>query len=251
MKDVETDRMPDVELDWSVVRPAKMNAEMMRALLDAGLLEGRKVELRHGELVEAEPSKILRDVRIDPELRRHGLHPAPVDAAMMDALIDAGTLRDRRYELIQGRFIEMSPGKNLHGTILGEAFVQLYNGAKNGLSLAIDVAVRLDADTIVGPDIIVLPKGLSSDDAGGSDALLIVEISNSTLSQDMKAKARLYAMHGVIDYWVVDIPNRLIHVHRDPSPNGYNSVVARPWTEPVTALNAPDLTLSLPEGFGR
>ena len=249
MKDVETERGPDVELDWSVVRPAKMNAAMMHALLDAGLLEGRKVELYSGELVEAEPAKLLADVEIDPDLRRCGLHPAPVDAAMLDALIEAGTLRDKRYELIQGRLIEMSPAKNLHGKIHSAIVFRLNAMGGERFEYGIDVAFNLDDETTVAPDFIVLPKGMSSDDANGPDAVLVVEISNSTLKQDLEPKARVYAMHGVTDYWVVDIPNRLIHVHRGPGPTGYATVVARPWSEPVTALNAPALTLSLPEAF--
>lgn len=251
MKDVETEGAPGLELDWGVVRPAKVSAEMMRALADAGLLDGRKVELHSGELVEAEPSRVLTDVEIDPELRRRGLHPAPVDAAMMDALIDAGTLRDKRYELIQGRFFEMSPAKHLHGTVIAKVIVQLHRMGEEGFEFAIDVAFNLDGDTTVGPDVIVLPKGMSSDDARGPDAILVVEIANATLNQDLRPKARLYAMHGVADYWVVDIPNRLIHVHREPGAEGYGSVVARPWTEPVAALSAPALTLSLPEDLAR
>jgi len=49
-------------------------------------------------------------------------------------------------------------------------------------------------------------------------AVLIVEVSDTTLQTDLTEKAERYATAGVTDYWVVDIVNRELHVLRDPAP---------------------------------
>ena len=59
--------------------------------------------------------------------------------------------------------------------------------------------------------------------------------------------AQLYAAHGVADYWAVDLPNRLLHIHRGPGQDGYATIAQQPWSTPVTALCSTALTLTLPE----
>ncbi len=52
-----------------------------------------------------------------------------------------------------------------------------------------------------------------------------------------------YAAHGIAEYWVVDLPNRLLHIHRDAKPGGYAQVVAQAWGETVYPLCAPDIAI--------
>lgn len=49
-------------------------------------------------------------------------------------------------------------------------------------------------------------------------AVLVVEVSDETLFEDTTTQAELYALGGVPEYWVVDIPNRQLRVFRDPAP---------------------------------
>ena len=46
---------------------------------------------------------------------------------------------------------------------------------------------------------------------------MIVEISLTTLKFDRTCKARLYAAAGVADYWIVNLEERVLEVHRQPS----------------------------------
>ena len=50
---------------------------------------------------------------------------------------------------------------------------------------------------------------------------LVVEVADSTLKYDCEVKDKLYAQAGIIEYWVLDLPNRQLHVFRDPTPDGY------------------------------
>lgn len=55
----------------------------------------------------------------------------------------------------------------------------------------------------------------------GPEVRLAVEISDSTLDMDLGRKARLYASHGVPEYWVVDVEARLIHQLWAPEGDAY------------------------------
>ncbi len=53
-------------------------------------------------------------------------------------------------------------------------------------------------------------------------ALLVVEVSVSTLRFDRNKKAAIYVKAGIADYWVVDVVNRRIEVRRNPHEDGEN-----------------------------
>jgi Uma2 family endonuclease len=46
------------------------------------------------------------------------------------------------------------------------------------------------------------------------EVLLLIEVADSSVDSDCGEKAALYAAAGIQDYWVVSLPERLIHVFR-------------------------------------
>ncbi len=73
-----------------------------------------------------------------------------------------------------------------------------------------------------------------------AEVRLSVEVSDSTLQWDLNAKKEQYGGAGIPDYWVVDIPNRLLHVFREPTPDGYASETVLTPEDEVRPLAAPD-----------
>src|SRR5262245_5253147 len=59
-----------------------------------------------------------------------------------------------------------------------------------------------------------------------ADALLAVEVSDSSLRFDRQIKAPLYARHGVPELWLVDLVNHKLYVHRKPVDGNYSEVFA-------------------------
>jgi Uma2 family endonuclease len=75
------------------------------------------------------------------------------------------------------------------------------------------------------PDLAVVPAG-DYDDAHPSEAHLIIEVADSSLVKDRGIKAALYAESGVPEYWVVNLPDKLIEVHTDIIQGAYTRVAS-------------------------
>jgi Uma2 family endonuclease len=69
------------------------------------------------------------------------------------------------------------------------------------------------------PDVVVARGSIrdySSRHPGPSDIALVIEVSDTTLSFDRSQKAREYAASGIREYWIVNLVDRQIEVHRYP-----------------------------------
>ncbi len=179
--------------------------------------------------------------------------PAPysharLSAAAVRSMMDAGTLpHDRRVELIEGVLVAMSPAHNRHAAAIFTLTASLGPQLPPTIRGVSDGALFLADDLMLGPDLSFLPRDILIEDARGEDILLLIEISNSTLRFDLTQKAGFYARHGVSDYWVVDLPNDKLHIHRDPASEGYGTVQVMDWSAPATPLNIPDVSITLAE----
>jgi Uma2 family endonuclease len=73
------------------------------------------------------------------------------------------------------------------------------------------------------PDVALLvPRDdfYSSGNPGPSDVLLLIEVADTTLDVDRGVKRTLYAESGIHEYWIVNLPEASVEVHRQPSPDG-------------------------------
>ncbi len=95
------------------------------------------------------------------------------------------------------------------------------------------------------PDVLVRPASIKTPDLRGPDALLVVEIADTSLSYDLTTKAALYASHGVREYWVINAVTLVTKVHRQPSGGRYASTEEIGPSDPLTASFVPSLSLSL------
>jgi Uma2 family endonuclease len=129
-------------------------------------------------------------------------------------LVEAGILEeDARVELLDGQIIPMAPiGPEHHWILaeLNEAFVdQRGRRFKVGPGRSLVIRPR----DVPEPDLVLYRPDLSRrQQATPADVLLVIEIADSTLTNDLGYKASLYRRAGVPEYWVVDVPNRCLRV---------------------------------------
>jgi len=160
----------------------------------------------------------------------------------VEACERAGLWEGQHYELINGELINKM-GKNrphVFGArrarwVLEEAF-----GRERVFSEApIDVAPQDHPFSEPEPDIYVLwTPGFRGDEPEPDELVLVVEVSDTTLSWDRSTKAALYARAGIPEYWVLDLNGRRLIVHRQPEGSVYKSVVAYDEQERVAPLAA-------------
>jgi len=81
------------------------------------------------------------------------------------------------------------------------------------------------------------------------DVLLLVEVSDSTLTKDRGKKAKLYAKAGIRDYWIVNVQGRCIEVHRNPLDGKYQDVTVFQTGQEVHPLAFPEVSLPVSRIF--
>lgn len=166
---------------------------------------------------------------------------------------DAGILHeDDRVELIDGELFQMEQIRPPHASVvirLTSTFAAL---AADRFLTSAQNPLQIPPFSEPQPDIVLLrPR---ADDYFGAlpqpaDALLLIEVADSSLAWDRNVKMPIYARFGVVESWLVDIEHRLVTVFRDASPEGYRSTV-EVGEGAVSPGAFPDIAIGLQELFG-
>ena len=164
-----------------------------------------------------------------------------------DRAVEAGVFGpDDRLELIEGQLLAMTPQGSRHAAIVDQAG-EVLRGVFGG-----DYRVRMQCPLAAGddsepePDLAVVP-GRARDylDAHPTSALLVVEVSDDSLRRDRTVKQRLYARHGIPEYWILALPDARVEVYRDPAATGYRTVLMRRPGETIAPLARPEAAVAI------
>lgn len=152
-----------------------------------------------------------------------------------------------RVELIDGEIIQMSPISSPHwkSVILTGAALRSIFG--DGFTVAEQNAFDGGPRSEPQPDVAVYEGGVRDFQAIPSHALLIVEVSLTTLRFDQTRKARLYAAAGVADYWIVNLADRVLEVRRQPSvkTGSYAEIRTLDADASLSPLAAPEASIAV------
>lgn len=156
-------------------------------------------------------------------------------------MVAAGVLtEDQRLELIQGEIVEMNPIGVRHANCVAKLTELLAPLALDRAALLwVQNPVRLGHETEVYPDVVLLrrrPNGYREAHATGEDALLVVEVSDTTLGYDRSVKLRLYARAGVQEVWIVDVGGEQVFLYQEPTVEGYQLTRVRRRGDTVAPL---------------
>lgn len=96
------------------------------------------------------------------------------------------------------------------------------------------------------PDVAVI-SGTQLDylDGHPAEALLIVEVSGSSLSYDRGRKLAAYARNRVPEYWLVDLRSNTLEVYREPSGDSYGAAVTLRHGDDVAPVHVPEATIGV------
>lgn len=134
-------------------------------------------------------------------------------------MAELGFFRGQRVQLIQGEIIAMPPMKNPHAIALGLVEDSLEKAFGPTCWVRTQLPLNLTKYSVPEPDVAVV-SGRPRDFADHpTSALLIVEISDTTLRFDRGRKARLYAAANIADYWIVNLVDSQVEIYRQPQPD--------------------------------
>ncbi|HEU4617584.1 MAG TPA: Uma2 family endonuclease [Gammaproteobacteria bacterium] len=155
---------------------------------------------------------------------------------------------DARVELIEGEIFDMPALGKDHESVVDQ-LTRLFVRAVADLAIVrVQGSLRLSDLSMPQPDVVLLkPRAdfYRSRRAGASDALLVVEVSDSTLPFDRDVKVPLYARHGIPEVWIVDLRDDRLLVFRSPVNGEYED---KTWasTPAVAAIAAlPHVSIDL------
>jgi Uma2 family endonuclease len=135
-------------------------------------------------------------------------------------MLERGQVSHARVELIGGELIEMSPQSSWHSGAIENIQIALWKlfhrrqyWVRNQATLDLGPLSHPDPD---GSVVLGSKRSWMDRNEIPDHAVLVVEVSDSTLQDDRSRKASLYAASHIADYWIVNIPDRQLEVRRDP-----------------------------------
>lgn len=138
-----------------------------------------------------------------------------------DRLIESGFFQESdRVELLGGQLLVAEPQGSRHAATVSLVADALRVAFQGGWYVTVQLPVALDDESEPEPDVAVV-RGTARDygDAHPSRPVLVVEVADSSRTLDRQHKASLYARAGVPDFWIVDIVDNVLEVHRRPAPS--------------------------------
>ena len=157
---------------------------------------------------------------------------------------ELGWFTGQRAELIDGEIMVLSPQGPSHATSTDRVRRILERTLSEGVWVRMQLPVDFGSYSEPEPDVSVVAGSLEDyTSAHPTTALLIVEVSDSTLSYDRNSKASLYARAGIADYWIINLVGRQLEVRRHPVSNA-SKRYGFDYTE-VTILHEADTVVPL------
>jgi Uma2 family endonuclease len=147
----------------------------------------------------------------------------PLRRSEYDQLVELGVFEDEPIELIEGVLVRMSPEGTPHSWIIQELNRALVKGLPDHLRLRVGHPFAASGWSEPEPDLAVVPADDYRRDHPAR-AILVIEVSRTSLRKDLGVKADLYAKSGVAEYWVIDVAGSVVHRHIQPLPGGYGEV---------------------------
>jgi Uma2 family endonuclease len=182
-----------------------------------------------------------------------GLHISFAEYEQMVADGAFNALRDRRIELIHGELLEMTPPGPDHSEGVSRLIDwSLAARIKNLIKVRVQDPVGIpELNSAPQPDLVwVQVRTFRDRHPLPKEVLLLIEVADSSLDYDCGTKAELYAAAGIQDYSVVSLPERLVHVYRQPEQGSYREHTTAGMGDTVRPLTLPQFELSVSELLG-
>jgi Uma2 family endonuclease len=135
-----------------------------------------------------------------------------------ERLVEHGLFQpDERLELLDGLLVVHEPQGSLHAMVVTAVRKALERAFGTGFHVRDEKPVALDNASEPEPDLAVVRGGLwTYGESHPAKPVLLVEVSDTSLSVDRRWKGGLYARAGIREYWIVNLTDKILEVYRRP-----------------------------------
>ena len=167
-----------------------------------------------------------------------------------ERMVEAGAFDGRlaqHVEFIHGEIREMNPIGSFHAQVLSDLTDWSYDVVpRKDIAIRVQTTLRMPRqNSAPEPDLLwVRRRSYAQKHPEPSDVLLLVEVSDSTLSEDRGEKLELYAQAGIQEYWIANLIDLTIEVYRQPSGRSYSWSQKYAGDTSVAPLAVPSASLA-------
>jgi Uma2 family endonuclease len=134
-----------------------------------------------------------------------------------DRAVNSGIFGSQHVELINGDILERTDMNPPHAyAVQNGTYALLRIFPPEQYTVRVQLPMRLGESRPL-PDFAVIGGTPDQNFDHPKTAILVIEISDTTLDADQTEMMRLYAEHGIPEYWVVDVNARQVYVRRKPN----------------------------------
>jgi Uma2 family endonuclease len=160
---------------------------------------------------------------------------------------------EARLELLEGEIVEMSPVGVRHINCVNRATNIFAKRLGDRAIVSVQNPLQLSEYTEPQPDIVLLKPNedfYAQKKISWEDALLVIEISDTTIRRDRDVKLPLYAKAGVAELWIEDLKRDTIFVYRNPGPKTYATSLEFHRGDSISIGAFPDLIFQVADLIG-
>ncbi len=168
-----------------------------------------------------------------------------VTAEQLEAMAVRGALAGLpRIELRDGVLCQVNPQYRPHLLAKSAVYDALRDGLRalgSALGVASEGSVRIGEREVPMPDVFVWEVHRGSGPVPVEHVRLVVEISDTTLEDDIGRKRQVYAAGEVPEYWEVDLSGQVVHQYRAPADGSYARGTVTSFGKRLSAATLPGL----------
>lgn len=168
----------------------------------------------------------------------------PISVADFHRMGEAGIFDpEERVELLDGEVVLVPPMGPRHAGAIARITRLLTSRLNDRALVRVQLPAIVDDYSEPLPDFVVTPLDetyYSDRHPVAADVLLLIEVSESSLTYDRGKKLTAYARERIQEYWVVDLVDRRLSVFRDPSSGSYGAPAILAPVDEVVPLAFPD-----------
>jgi Uma2 family endonuclease len=168
----------------------------------------------------------------------------PIRRVEYEKMVEAGVFGEDRVELLYGVIVDMPPKGAPHDSAIQRLTKLLLPAVLGRAEVRVQSAFAASDGSEPEPDVAIVPPG-EYRDAHPTQALLLIEVADSSLPVDRGIKAQLYAESGVPEYWVVNVRDAIVEVHTEIVRGVYTHVKPYRAGDRVALLRFPEVEIAV------